>query len=140
MAISYNGLWKLLIDKGMTKVQLRDAVGMGPGTLAKMGKGQRVSLEVLEKICEEVGRNFGFSADEIRLSKSRRADISLARHIAIYIVRNLTNLSMVEIGKEFGNRHYTTVVYTIQNITEQMKTNNDIKETIEDIIKNIRDR
>ena len=44
MAISYNGLWKLLIDKGMTKVQLRDAVGMGPGTLAKMGKGQRVSL------------------------------------------------------------------------------------------------
>lgn len=31
MAISYNGLWKLLIDKGMTKVQLRDAVGMGPG-------------------------------------------------------------------------------------------------------------
>lgn len=94
----------------------------------------------LEKICEEVGRNFGFSADEIRLSKSRRADISLARHIAIYIVRNLTNLSMVEIGNEFGNRHYTTVVYTIQNITEQMKTNNEIKETIEDIIKNIRDR
>ncbi len=94
----------------------------------------------LDKICQEVGRNFGFSAEEIRHSKSRRADISQARHIAIYIVRSLTNLSMVEIGKEFGNRHYTTIVYTVQQITEQMNTNNDIKETVEDIIKNIRDR
>ncbi|MBC8587719.1 MAG: helix-turn-helix transcriptional regulator [Desulfitobacteriaceae bacterium] len=59
MAISYNGLWKLLIDKGMSKVELRDAVGMGPGTLAKMGKNQRVSLEVLEKICKELDCNFG---------------------------------------------------------------------------------
>lgn len=58
MAISYNGLWKLLIDKGMSKVELRDAVGMGPGTLAKMGKNQRVSLEVLEKICKELGCTF----------------------------------------------------------------------------------
>lgn len=59
MAISYNGLWKLLIDKGMSKVELRDAVCMGPGTLAKMGKNQRVSLEVLEKICKELDCNFG---------------------------------------------------------------------------------
>ncbi len=94
----------------------------------------------VEKIIEEVGRNYGFTAEQIRSSKNRRADISQARHIAIYIVRNLTNLSMIEIGKEFGNRHYTTIVYTIQQITQQMKTNNDIKETIEDIIKNIRDR
>ena len=66
MAISYNGLWKLLIDKGMTKVQLRDAVGMGPGTLAKMGKSQRVSLEVLEKICEELDCNFADIVDYIK--------------------------------------------------------------------------
>lgn len=59
MAISYNGLWKLLIDKGMSKVQLRDAVGMGPGTLAKLGKNQKVSLEVLEKICRELKCDFG---------------------------------------------------------------------------------
>lgn len=94
----------------------------------------------LDKICQEVGRNFGFSADEIRNSKSRRADISMARNIAIYIVRNLTNLTMIDIGKEFGNRHYSTIVYNVQSVTEQMKKNNDIKETVEDIIKNIRDR
>ena len=58
MAITYNRLWKLLIDKGMSKVQLRDSVGMGPGTLAKLSKNQRVSLEVLEKICKELNCNF----------------------------------------------------------------------------------
>lgn len=94
----------------------------------------------VEKIIEEVGRNYGFTADEIRNSKNHKANISQARHIAIYIVRNLTNLSMIEIGKEFGNRHYTTIVYTIQKITQQMEENTAIKETIEDIIKNIRDR
>lgn len=40
MAITYNKLWKLLIDKEMTKVQLREVTGMGPGTLAKLGKNQ----------------------------------------------------------------------------------------------------
>lgn len=59
MAINYNKLWKLLIDKEMSKVQLKKATGMGPGTLAKLGKNQRVSLEVLERICEELNCNFG---------------------------------------------------------------------------------
>lgn len=59
MAITYNKLWKLLIDKEMSKVQLKKVTGMGPGTLAKLGKNQRVSLEVLERICEELNCNFG---------------------------------------------------------------------------------
>lgn len=58
MAVSYNKLWKLLIDKNMTKVALRDAVGMGTGTLSKLSKNQRVSMEVLEKICKELNCNF----------------------------------------------------------------------------------
>lgn len=59
MTINYNKLWKLLIDKGMSKVQLRDAIGMGPGTLAKLSKNQRVSMNVLERICKELNCNFG---------------------------------------------------------------------------------
>lgn len=59
MAITYNKLWKLLINKGMTKVQLKEIAGMGPGTLAKLGKNQRVSLEILERICKELHCNFG---------------------------------------------------------------------------------
>lgn len=59
MAISYNKLWKMLIDREMSKVQLKAITGMGPGTLAKLGKNQKVSLDVLERICKELDCNFG---------------------------------------------------------------------------------
>lgn len=94
----------------------------------------------VERIVDEVARTFNITADEIRSQKSRKANISRARHIAIYIVRELTSLSMVNIGEEFGNRHYSTIVYTIQQVEQQLQTNTKMKETVEDIIKNIRDR
>ncbi len=54
MAVSYNGLWKLLIDKNMKKVDLIDRIGISSSTLAKMSKGEIVSMNVLEKICDEL--------------------------------------------------------------------------------------
>lgn len=53
--ISYKPLFMLLLKKDMTKVQLRDAISISPGTLAKMSKGDYVSLEVLERICLYLG-------------------------------------------------------------------------------------
>lgn len=52
MSISYNKLWKLLIDKGMTKTQLRLRADIGTSTLAKLSKNEQVSMEVLLKICK----------------------------------------------------------------------------------------
>lgn len=52
MPFSYRPLWKMLIDKGMTKEQLRVALKLSPSTIAKMGRGEKVSLEVIEKICK----------------------------------------------------------------------------------------
>ena len=52
MAISYNKLWKLLVDKKMSKADLRKAVGMAPNTLTKMRKDEPVSLEIIIRICE----------------------------------------------------------------------------------------
>lgn len=52
MAVSYNKLWKLLIDKDMKKSDLRDEVGMSSSTLAKLSKNQEVALPVLERICK----------------------------------------------------------------------------------------
>lgn len=51
MAISYNKLWKLLIDKNMKKMDLRSAAGISTNALAKLGKNENVSTGVLEKIC-----------------------------------------------------------------------------------------
>lgn len=55
MAISYNKLWKMLIDKNMTKTQLRKRAGLTTNVIAKMGKGQSVQIESLYKICEVLG-------------------------------------------------------------------------------------
>ena len=58
MAISYNRLWKLLIDKGMTKTQLREKSNISTVTLAKLGKNEMVSMDILLRICKELGCNF----------------------------------------------------------------------------------
>ncbi len=59
MAISYNGLWKLLIDKNMKKTDLMDQIGISSGTLAKMGRNEEVALSVLTKICEKYECDYG---------------------------------------------------------------------------------
>ena len=52
MAISYNKLWKLLIDKKMTKTELRLAANISTTTLAKLGKDETVSMDVMLRICK----------------------------------------------------------------------------------------
>lgn len=59
MVISYNKLWKLLIDKGMNKTQLREKTKMSSSTMAKMVKNQPVALPILAKICEELECDIG---------------------------------------------------------------------------------
>ena len=51
MTYSYNRLWKLLIDKRMTKTEMRKQAGISTNILAKMGKGEPVAMETLAKIC-----------------------------------------------------------------------------------------
>ena len=58
MAISYNGLWKLLIDKDMKKGDLCKRTGISSSTMAKMTNGESVNLSVLERICEELDCDF----------------------------------------------------------------------------------
>mgnify|MGYP001055531820 FL=1 len=59
MAVSYDKLWKLLIDKKMNKTQMRLATGISSSTLAKLSKAEPVTLDVLEKICDELHCNIG---------------------------------------------------------------------------------
>lgn len=59
MAISYNKLWKKLIDKGMNKGDLREKTGISTGTIAKMTNGEPVTLTVMEKICNELQCDIG---------------------------------------------------------------------------------
>ena len=65
MALSYNKLWKLLIDKGMTKTQMRQKADISTTTLAKLGKNETVSMEVLLRICKVLDCNVGDIMDVI---------------------------------------------------------------------------
>lgn len=51
MALSYNKLWKMLIDKNMTKTDLRNITGISQATLAKLVNGENVNTDILERIC-----------------------------------------------------------------------------------------
>lgn len=66
MAVSYNGLWKLLIDKEMNKGDLQEAVGISSSTMAKMTKGETVSMNIMEKICDELDCDFGDIVSYVR--------------------------------------------------------------------------
>lgn len=54
MQITYKKLWKLLIDRDMTKQQLKEAVGISSASIAKLGKGENITTDVLLKICDSL--------------------------------------------------------------------------------------
>jgi DNA-binding Xre family transcriptional regulator len=57
MVISYNKLWKILIDKKMTKSDLRRLAGISTASVAKLGKGDNITTDILVKICEVLDCN-----------------------------------------------------------------------------------
>ncbi|MCM1262213.1 MAG: helix-turn-helix transcriptional regulator [Butyrivibrio sp.] len=59
MSVSYNRLWKLLIDKNMSVAEMRRAADIAPNTVTRMKKDQEVTMTVLEKICEVLDADFG---------------------------------------------------------------------------------
>ena len=65
MAVSYKKLWKLLIDKEMSAVELREKTGIAPNTMTKLRRDEEVSMTVLVKICKVLDANIGDIMDLI---------------------------------------------------------------------------
>lgn len=65
MATSYNKLWKLLVDKKMSKADLRKASGVSPNTMTKLRREEPVMLSVLDKICKVLDVNYGDIVDYV---------------------------------------------------------------------------
>ena len=59
MTISYNKLWKLLVDKKMSKADLRKAAGVAPNTMTRLRRDEEVTLAVLNKICKTLEVDIG---------------------------------------------------------------------------------
>ena len=76
---------------------------------------------------------FGYSSIDDLKSKKRVASIAFPRQIAIYLSRQLTDESFPRIGMEFGGRDHSTVIHSVDKITEELKTNKQLQKIIEEI-------
>ena len=92
----------------------------------------------VDRIIDEVARTYGVTAEDIR-GQRRSNQISTARQVSAYVIREITQASMQAIGDELGNRDHSTIVYAIGQVESRMKEDTHFKETVEDIVKNIRD-
>lgn len=99
---------------------------------------QPIPLTV-EKVLIEASRVFGVSVDDIK-SKKRSSSVSSARQFCAYIIREVTQLPMKDIGEELGGRDHSTIVYAIQKCEEIMATNVKQRDVINDIIHNIKNQ
>ena len=90
----------------------------------------------IEKILNEVARTYNVMPADIR-GKKRNANVSAARQMTMYIIRDVTGMSMEAIGQEF-QRDHSTVVYSIKTMAENITKDQHLKEMCSDIMKNVR--
>ena len=91
-----------------------------------------------EYIKKKVAKKFNIKVSDLESSKRTR-EIAYPRQIAMYLCRELTELSYPQIGKYFGNRDHSTVLHAYEKISDEVKSNNDVKIMINDLISSIKD-
>ncbi len=111
------------------------SIGLAQNAIKDIMSEQQPLPVTVEKIISEVARTYSVAPEDIRSSKQSAA-ISLPRQVSMYIVREVTGMTMERIGEEFGKRNHATVVYAINKIQKQMEFDSHTRELIEDIIKN----
>ncbi|OGI01308.1 MAG: hypothetical protein A2Y25_00930 [Candidatus Melainabacteria bacterium GWF2_37_15] len=96
----------------------------------------RVKNLNVEKIIETTARYFSIESSEIK-GQSRFKDIAHARQVAVYLSRDMTNLSFPTLGDAFGGRKHTTILYSYEKMREEIQTNKALAEVISEISKMI---
>jgi chromosomal replication initiator protein len=88
-------------------------------------------------ILEATSQMFGFDVEEIT-GKKRQRPLVTARQIAMYVFRELTDLSYPAIAREFGGRDHTTVIHAVEKISNQMRTQRPIYDQVTELVQTIR--
>ena len=89
-----------------------------------------------EVITEYICKYYNMDAS-VLYSQSRSRDVVNARNIAMYLIRRMTNLSLVDIGKKFGGRDHSTVLHSLDNVEQKMRSDPSFAETVKEITTNI---
>ena len=92
-----------------------------------------------DKILEEISRTLSVPVDEI-CGRKQTADVSFARQVAAYVFHEVTNYSTKKIGEVLGGKDHSTIVYYLRKVEKDKKTNTKLRNTVDDIIKNIKGR
>lgn len=101
-----------------------------------MNNDQQPVPVTVDHVITDVSHIFNVSPEEMR-SKNRNSQVSTARQVAMYVISKVTDLSYTNIGKEFGGRDHSTVVYATSKVKKVMQTDPTYRATVEDLIKNI---
>ena len=124
--IAYANLTNQKITRDLAKEVLKDVFS---------SKDKPVTPAVIKnQICKH------FNIKQVDLESSKRSrNLSFPRQIAMYICRDMTNLSLPKIGEAFGNRDHTTVLHACEKITNEMKMNSSLKDVIKEIEESIKE-
>ena len=113
------------IDINMARNVLKDLIS---------DEEKPVTVDIIQKA---VGEYFGMKAQELK-TKKRTKEVANARQIAMYITKQLTQLSLSEIGRSFGGKDHATVIYACKQIEEKRGRDETLKKTVEYISKKIK--
>jgi chromosomal replication initiator protein len=87
---------------------------------------RKVTIEAIQRAVSE---NFGMRIPDLK-QKNNSRNVVVPRQIAMYLAKQMTEASLPEIGRQFGNKHHTTVMHSIAKIDEQRRTDKDLQRTL----------
>ena len=123
------GAYKTVLNKGKD-ITVDDARTLLSGIIS----GAEPPEATAEKVIANVANRYGVPADDIKGTR-RSKEIVTARQIAIYVVNHVTNLTLKNIGNIFGGKDHSTILYSIQSVSDQMKKDISFEHEVNEIIK-----
>ena len=115
---------------------IQPVIGVAQNAIKDILNESQPTPITVEKILSEVARTYNTTPELLR-GPSRSQSVSTARQVSMYVMREITGMSMEDIGTEF-KRDHSTVVYSVKILRKQMEKDARMRETVEDIIKNVR--
>ena len=111
--VAYSSLTGAEISPSMAQAVLKNLVDLGE---------RRVSIENIQRaVCQE----FGLTVPQLR-AKNNSRPVAYPRQVAMYLAKELTSASLPQIGREFGGKHHTTVLHSINKISELRQSDRDL--------------
>jgi chromosomal replication initiator protein len=123
---------KLLAYSSLTRREIttdlaREALG---GVLRPGGAEGETPARTPDDVRRQVGEAWGVSAEALQ-SKKRTKDLTVPRQVAMFLIKEMFDLSLVEIGRLFGGRDHSTVIHSVDKVEEQMATDAEFRRRVE---------